>query len=122
MYKVVTASETAKITLPNLEREIAAYNRERQERFIDFGGASDCYYRVQEETDSRYGTSYVITFVDPDEEFTSMLWENPRLESWMDKFTDAVKKDTGDSDFLFEPYSYGGPFIGRAWPNWVYRD
>jgi len=104
-----------KVELSRLQAAIDAFNDERQCRFLDYGGSSDCYYMVEEDVDDRYGVSYLITFIDPDEEFTSDLCLNQGLENWMERFTAAVRQDTDDNDFLFEPCSYGGPWVGRAY-------
>jgi len=108
MKRYVKAAKELKMRLPHLDRAIADSKNTELELFDD----CDFHYRVE---DDGVEGSVLIWLADYNEYIgSSEFYEYSFVKNLFKRFETAVQRDTGDIDFMFEPYD-AVDFCGRAW-------
>lgn len=77
---------------------------------------SKCDFQYRVEYDS-YDDSYLIWLADYNEYIgSSEYYEYSFVSRLFDRFSEAVARDTGCADFMFDPYN-SVEFCGRVWTD-----
>ncbi len=114
MKRYIKASQVIDFKLPNLD---AAIEKSKHTEFELF---DDCDFQYRVEDDGVKG-SILIWLADYSENIgSSEFYEYSFVNDLYKKFERAIQMDTGDKEFMLEPYD-SVEFCGRAWPNWIYR-
>lgn len=108
MKRYIKSAKDLKMRLPHLDKAIADSKNTEFELFDD----CDFQYRVE---DDGVDGSILIWLADYNENIgSSEYYEYSFVNDLFKKFETAVKRDTGDIDFMFDPYD-SVEFCGRAW-------
>lgn len=106
MKRYIRSSKRIDLKLKHLSRAI--------DQIQDDETFSECDFQYYIEDDDPSGDSFLLWLYDRNEYIgSSEYYEYSFVENAFEKFNKAVRKDTGDIDFYFEPYD-NVTFCGRA--------
>lgn len=110
MKRYIKSNTIVPLKLANLDRAI------EDSKHTEFSLFDDCDFQYRVEDDGVAG-SFLIWFADYSENIgSSEFYEYSFVNDLFKTFEKAIQKDTGDIDFLLEPYD-SVEFCGRAWPK-----
>lgn len=108
MKRYIKSAENLNMRLPHLDRVI------QNSKNTEFELFDDCDFQYRVEDDGVEG-SVLIWLADYNEYIgSSEFYEYSFVHDLFESFEKAVQKDTGDIEFMFEPYD-SVEFCGRAW-------
>ena len=108
MKRYIKSAKQIDMKLPSLDKAI------EDSKNTEFSLFDDCDFRYRVEDDGVEG-SVLIWFADYSENIgSSEYYEYSFVHDLFETFERAIQKDTGDRDFMLEPYD-AVEFAGRAW-------
>lgn len=106
MKRYIKTNKEIPFKLPSLDKAIKDIQSTDDFKNCDFK------YRIEYD---RADDSYLIWLADYTENIgSSEYYEYPFVSKIFDRFSEAVARDTGCEDFMFEPYN-SVDFCGRVW-------